>query len=49
MQNISLKSMYHWLSYDIVRFKIKVGVEEKCMQDGVASSKPKVNDAITAS
>ena len=22
--------MFHWLSYDIVRFKIEVGVEQKC-------------------
>jgi len=26
-----LNSVYDWLSYDIVRFKIEVGVEEKCM------------------
>jgi len=24
-----LESMFHWLSEDIVRFKIEVGVEEK--------------------
>ena len=23
--------MFHWLSYDIVRFKIEVGVEEKTL------------------
>jgi len=26
-----LNSVYAWLSYDIVRFKIDMGVEEKCM------------------
>ena len=26
-----MNSVYDWLSYDIVRFKIEVGVEEKCM------------------
>jgi len=31
MRNISLNSVYDWLSYDIVRFKIEVGVKEKCM------------------
>jgi len=30
VRTTSLKSMFHWLSDDIVRFKIKVGVEEKC-------------------
>jgi len=30
MDKISLESMFHWLSDDIVRFKIEVGVEEKC-------------------
>ena len=30
MDNISLESMFHWLSDNIVRFKIEVGVEEKC-------------------
>ena len=29
MQNISLNSVKDWLSYDIVRFKIEVEVEEK--------------------
>jgi len=28
--NISLETSFHWLSEDIVRFKIEVGVEEKC-------------------
>jgi len=28
--NISLESMCHWLSADIIRFKIEVGIEEKC-------------------
>ena len=28
--NIPLESMFHCLSGDIVRFKIEVGVEEKC-------------------
>jgi len=27
---ISLKSVSNWLSYDIVRFKIEVGVDAKC-------------------
>jgi len=27
--------VYDWLSYDIVRFKIEVGVEEKCMYKNV--------------
>ena len=27
---ISLESMFHWLFDDLVRFKIEVGVEEKC-------------------
>jgi len=27
---MSLESTYDWLSDDIVRFKIEVGVEEKC-------------------
>ena len=31
MRNISLNSVYDWLSYDIVRFKIQVGVEQKFM------------------
>ena len=30
-QNVSLKSVNDWLSYDIDRFKIEVGVEEKFM------------------
>jgi len=29
-ENISLEYMFHWLSDDIVRFTIEVGVEEKC-------------------
>ena len=33
MQNVSLNSVNDWLliSYDIVRFKIELGVEEKFM------------------
>jgi len=31
MQNVSLNSAKEWLSYDIVRFKIELGVEEKVM------------------
>ena len=31
MQNVSLNSAKEWLSYDIVRFKIELGVEEKFM------------------
>jgi len=27
--NVSLNSVKDWLSYDIVRFKIEVGVDEK--------------------
>jgi len=30
MQNIYLKSVSNWLSNDIVRFKIKVGIDAKC-------------------
>ena len=30
-QNVSLNSVYDWLSYDIVRFKIQVGVDVKCI------------------
>jgi len=30
MDNISLESTFHRLSDDVVRFKIEVGVEEKC-------------------
>jgi len=30
MQNVSLNSVYDWLSYDTVRFKIEVGVDAKC-------------------
>jgi len=30
-QTISLNSVYDWLSYDIVRFKNEVGVEDKFM------------------
>jgi len=30
MDNISLETLLYWLSEDMVRFKIKVGVEEKC-------------------
>ena len=29
MDNISLEFVFHWLSDDIARFKIEVGVEEK--------------------
>jgi len=29
MQNVSLNSVKEWLSYDIVSFKIELGVEEK--------------------
>jgi len=29
--NISLNSVSNWLSYDIVRFKIEVGIDAKCM------------------
>ena len=39
--NISLESMFHWLSDDTVKFKIKVRVEEKCtkiVSDVLASS-----------
>jgi len=31
MQNVSLNSAREWLSYDIVSFKIELGVEEKFM------------------
>jgi len=30
MQNVSLNCMKDWLSCDIVRFKIEVGVDAKC-------------------
>jgi len=30
MDDISLETSLYWLSADIVRFKIEVGVEEKC-------------------
>jgi len=30
MDSISLNSVYDWLSDDVVRFKIEVGVDEKC-------------------
>jgi len=30
-QNVSLNSVKDWLSYDVVRFKIELGVEEKFM------------------
>jgi len=30
IDNISLESTFHWLSADIVRFKMEVRVEEKC-------------------
>jgi len=30
MDNISLETMLYWLSEDVGRFKIEVGVEEKC-------------------
>jgi len=30
--------VYHWLSYDIVRFKIEVGVEEKFMCKNVTNA-----------
>ena len=33
MDNISLESMSHWLSDDIVRFNIEVAVEEKCTKN----------------
>jgi len=29
MAILSLESVFHWLSDDIVRFKVEVGVEEK--------------------
>jgi len=32
MHSISLNSVSKWLSYDIVRFKIEVGVDAKCTQ-----------------
>jgi len=35
MQITSLNSVKDWLSYDIVRFKIKVGVEEKFMCENI--------------
>jgi len=31
MENVSLNSVKDWLSYDIVGFKIELGVEEKFM------------------
>jgi len=31
MRNIAQNAVYDWLSYDILRFKIEVGVEEKSM------------------
>jgi len=34
-QNVSLNSVNDWLSYDIIRFKIEVGVEEKFMYKNV--------------
>ena len=36
MQNVSLNSVKDWLSCDIVRFKIEVGVEEKFMCKNVS-------------
>ena len=30
MDNISLETSFYWFSEDVVRFKIEVGVEEKC-------------------
>jgi len=30
MDDISLETLLYWLSEDIVRFKIEVGIEEKC-------------------
>ena len=51
-----MNSVYDWLSDDTVRFKIEVGVEEKCMYKNVtlntrkmampAASLAAVNDAI---
>ena len=35
MQITSLNSVSNWLSYDIVRFKIEVGIEEKFMYKNV--------------
>ena len=32
MNSISLKSVLNRLYYDIVRFKIEVGIDEKCTQ-----------------
>jgi len=29
MQNVAWNSMNKWLSYDVVRFKIELGVEQK--------------------
>jgi len=35
MPNVLLNSVYDWLSYNIVKFKIEVGVEEKFMYKNV--------------
>jgi len=48
MQNISLNSVYDWLSYDIVRFKIEVGVEEKCMYKNLTLNTRKIASVAAA-
>jgi len=48
MQNISLNSVYNWLSYDVVRFKIEVGIEEKCMYKNVTLNTCKITAVAAA-
>ena len=38
--------MFHWLSDDMVRFKIEVGVEEKCNKMAIPTARPAADDAI---
>ena len=49
MQNTSLNSVYDWLSYDMVRFKIEVGVEEKCMYKNITLNTRKIAAVAAAS
>jgi len=47
MQNVSLNSVNDCLTYDIVTFKIKLGVEEKFMWKNVTKQTQHVHSDIS--
>jgi len=45
---ISLKSVSNWLSYDVIRFKIEVGIDAKCMYKNVTLNARKIPAIVAA-